>query len=68
MFSKSNKKISIHYGSKRSLSRLTVNVFGWAHRGLVVVFLCSGFRSPLDPLLCFITVFVIICFIVMYDS
>ena len=28
---------------------------------LFVVFLCSGFRSPLSPLLCFITEFLIIC-------
>ena len=27
---------------------------------LFLVFLCSGFRSPLSPLLCFIIVFVII--------
>ena len=28
---------------------------------LFVIVLCSGFRSPLIPLLCFITVFLIIC-------
>ena len=28
---------------------------------LFVVFLCSGFRSPLSHMLCFITVFVITC-------
>ena len=28
---------------------------------LLMVILCFGFRSPLSPLLCFITVFLIIC-------
>ena len=29
---------------------------------LFVVFLCSGFRSPLNLLLCFITAFLLFCF------
>ena len=34
---------------------------------LFVVFSCSGFRSPLIPLLCFIVVdFVYMCFTVMF--
>ena len=38
---------------------LTVKVCGQTDRVLFVVFLFSGFRSLLSPLLCFITVFVI---------
>ena len=33
----------------------------WLIGVLFVVFLCSGFRTPLSPLLCFITVFLNIC-------
>ena len=39
---------------------LSMSVIG-CHVVLFLVFLCSGFRSPLSPLFCFITVFVIIC-------
>ena len=46
--------------------RLTVNVCGWAHRGLVEVFLCSCFRSPSSPTLCFIIGFVIMCVSLMF--
>ena len=33
---------------------------------LIMVFLCSGFSSPLSPLLCFITVYLIICVSLCY--
>ena len=29
---------------------------------LFVVFMCSGFKAPLKPLLCFIIVLVVLCF------
>ena len=41
-------------------SHLTTNVCGWAHRGRTCGFLCSGFRSPLNSLVSFITVALII--------
>ena len=42
--------------------RMAINVYGRTHRGPVCDF---GFRSPLSPLLCFITACYHICFTVM---
>ena len=40
---------------------LIINVCGRDFSFFLVVFLCCGFRSPFSPLLCFITVVLIIC-------
>ena len=57
------------FRSSEKMMALSPNCFRWLAPGnqclvgpimvLFVVFLCSGFRLPFNPLLCFITVFII---------